>query len=83
VLHAIIPVRFNQQGSGRTITAYDNGSSGRFLTEDLLHQLEAVATTLYLRTMHDQSITNTMAATGLIVSSLNGDNPIELPKSFA
>ena len=87
VLHAIIPVRVSKQGCDQSITTYafyDNGSSGCFLTEALRRQLgaEGTQTTLQLRTMHGQSTTNAIAVTGLVVSSVNGENPIELPKSF-
>ena len=87
VLHAIIPVRVSKQGCDQSVTTYafyDNGSSGCFLTEALRCQLGAqgTQTKLQLRTMHGQSTTNTIAVTGLVVTSINGQTPIELPKSF-
>ena len=87
VLHAIIPVQVSQRNGDITVTTYafyDNGSSGCFLTEDLRAQLEADGqeTTLLLHTMQGQSHMKSTVITDLVVSGINGENPIELPRCF-
>jgi hypothetical protein len=45
-------------------------------------QLNGQDRSLLLRTMHGQNTTKSKPVSGLIVSSSNGHNPIELPRSF-
>ena len=87
VLHAIIPVKVRQRKGDITVTTYafyDNGSSGCFLTENLKAQLNADGqeTTLLLHTMQGPSHMKSTAITDLVVSGINGENPIELPRCF-
>ena len=87
VLHAIIPVNVWQHGNTHSVLTYafyDNGSSGCFMTNDLMHQLEACVedTSLTLRTMHGKSTLKCTAIANLIVSGIDGQNPIEIPRCF-
>jgi hypothetical protein len=87
ILHAIIPVQVSQRGNDKSIITYafyDNGSSGCFLSEDLMSKLNATGqeTTLVLRTMNGKSQVNCTAVNGLIVSSITSENAISLPKCF-
>ena len=87
VLHAIIPVKVRLRNGDITVTTYafyDNGSSGCFLTEDLKSQLNADGqeTTLVLHTMQGPSHMKSTAITDLVVSGINGESPIELPRCF-
>lgn len=87
VLHAILPVRVKQKGSDESVITYaffDNGSAGCFATESIRRQLgvEGVRTVLRLATMHGESQIESTVMDSLVVTSLNGDNPIELPRTY-
>lgn len=87
VLHAILPVKVKRKGSGESVTAYafyDNGSGGCFATESTRRQLgvEGVRTVQRLPTMHGESQVESIVMDNLIVTSLNDDNPIELPHTY-
>ena len=87
ILHAILPVTVSRKGSDKTIDTYafyDKGSSGCFMTKDLQEELEAPGTDtlLQLRTMHGHNYVNTAVVEDLIVSDINGNNPIYLPKTY-
>ena len=88
ILHAIIPVKIFQKGKCKMVTTYafyDNWSSGCFLTEQLLQELDAdgTQTTLQLKTMHGVSRQMSTSVTDLIVSDLHGNNQIELPRCLS
>ena len=87
ILHAILPVKISQGHRGKSVVTYafyDNGSSGCFITNELQCQLQAVGipTILQLRTMHGCSHSDSNVVKNLIVSDLNGENSVELPKSY-
>ena len=87
ILQAIIPVSVTNKANNKalkTYAFYDNGSVGCFLTENLRHRLEAPGskTTLQLGTMHGQSLVESMIVKDLVVTDLEGRNPIELPRAY-
>ena len=87
VLHAILPVKVKRKGIGESVTTYafyDNGSGGCFATGSIRRQLrvEGVRTVLRLATMHGESQVESTVMDNLIVTSLNDDNPIELPHTY-
>ena len=87
VLHAILPVRVKKKGSNETITTYafyDNGSSGCFLTESLREKMavDGERTQVQLGTMHGQSLITTTVVSDLVVTDMEGKNPVELPQSY-
>ena len=87
VLHAILPVRVKKKGSNETITTYafyDNGSSGCCLTESLREKMavDGERTQLQLGTMHGQSLITTTVVSDLVVTDMEGKNPVELPQSY-
>lgn len=67
-----------------TYIFYDNGSGGCFVTESIREQLgvEGIRTVLRLATMHGESQVESSVMTNLIVTSLDDDNPIELPHMY-
>ena len=87
VLHAILPVKVTQKGSGKSVTTYafyDNGSGGCFATESIRKQLgvDGIRVMLQLATMHGESQVESTILDNLIVTSLDDENPIELPRSY-
>ena len=87
ILQAIIPVLVTNKANDKalkTYAFYDNGSVGWFLTENLCHRLEApgTKTTLQLGTMHGQSLVVSVVVKDLIVTDLDGRNPIALPRAY-
>ena len=88
MLHAIVPVEVRQRGNKnrvRTYAFYDNGSSGCFITNDLLNELQAVSTpvTLQLRTMHGENLVQCSSVDDLIVSDVNGCNDIQVKRLYS
>ncbi|XP_068224461.1 uncharacterized protein, partial [Palaemon carinicauda] len=88
VLQAIIPVRIKQRGTNRevlTYALYDPGSTGCFLSEELKDDLQAsgVQTNLRLKTMHGESIVKSYLVQDLVVSDINSQNGILLPKTYS
>ena len=86
VLQSILPVKI-QQNDGiivDTYCFYDNGSTGCFMSEELKEQLGADAseTTLRLRTLHGAKYVKSSVITYLKVMDVNGNNEVELPKTF-
>ena len=77
----------HQKGSSNVITTYafyDNGSSGCFITDDLCDKLKArgVPTQLQLRTMHGSSCTDSQVVRDLVVTDINGQASVDLPKVY-
>ena len=62
----------------------DSCSTGTFLLEDIAACLDAKGTDtkLMVKTVNGTQLHNTKALNGLIVTDLNGENPIDLPKTF-
>ncbi len=88
VLEAIVPVRIKQSGQEKTITTYallDTGSTGCFLTEALRQELQAQSenTTIKLKSVHGTLYSDTTVSTGLIITDMDGNNPVELPKTYS
>ncbi len=88
ILQSILPVRVSQEGSNVSVVTYafyDQGSTGCFISEDLLDQVGATNTdtTLQLKTMHGNNFVRTKAVEGLKVADINNRNVISLPKTFS
>ena len=86
-LHAIIPVKIYQRGQDRAITTYafyDDGSSGCFITNDLKTQMSAVGvdTVLQLKTMHGCNRSPSVVLENLVVTDMNGENALQLPRTY-
>ena len=86
-LHAILPVRVSQKGSDKqliTYCFYDNGSSACFISNDIYEQLgaEGTETRLQLKTMHGQSCISSTAVRDLVVTDINGEHAVELPRTY-
>ena len=84
---SIIPVQVKAQKGTKIVTTYaflDSGSSATFATESLINQLNTNGrhTSISLRTMGNESVVNTRIVTGLEISSLEGDQFIELSEVF-
>ena len=87
ILHAILPVKVKKRGSDNAITTYafyDNRSAGCFLMESLKEQIgaEGERTKLQLSTMHSQSLVATSVVDDLIVTDMEGNNAVEMPRSY-
>lgn len=67
-----------------TFTFLDSGSTATFCTEkiaNLLH-IEGKKTLLNLTTMGQQKTENCYILSGLEITDVNGDNPIDLPPIY-
>ena len=87
VLHAILPVKIKQKDCEKVVTTYcfyDNGSSGCFMTDTLYDQLNATGlnSNLQLKTMHGCSYVRSTAVENLVMTDMNGVNPVELPRTY-
>ena len=87
VLHAILPIKIRKKGNAESVTTYafyDGGSSGCFVTENIRRLIgeEGVETVLQLGTMHGHSRVETTVLADLVVTDLDDNNPIELPRTF-
>ena len=82
ILHPILPVKVNKAMT--TYAFYDNGSAGCFLMESLKEQIgaEGERTKLQLSTMHSQSLVATTVVGDLIVTDMEGNNAVEMPRSY-
>lgn len=86
-LQTILPVVVTQKCTNKPVKTYafhDNGSAGCFITERLRTRLEATSidTKIQLGTMHGQSLVNSAIVKDLVVTDLNGKNPVELPRAY-
>ena len=87
ILHAILPVKVKQRGSNEIILTYafyDNCSGGCFLTENLREQIGAQgeSTNLQLGTMHGQSLITTTVVDDLVITDMQGNDPLEKPRCY-
>jgi len=87
ILQVILPVIVKQKETNKaakTYAFYDNGSVGCFLTESLKNHLEAAGTkrTLQLGTMHGHSLVESVVVKDLVVTDLDGRNPVDLPRAY-
>ena len=87
VLNAILPVKVKQKDSYNSVITYafyDNGSSGCFATETTMREfgVDGVRVTLQFATLHGESQVESTIMDNLIVTSLDDENPIELPRSY-
>ena len=87
VLHAILPVEVKHKDSNKSVITYafyDNGGGGCFATENISRQLgvDSVRVMLQLATMHRESQVESTILDNLTVTSLDDENPIELPRSY-
>ena len=60
----------------------DSCSTGTFLLEDIAACLDAKGTDTKLMTVNGTQLHDTKALNGLIVTDLNGENRIDLPRTF-
>ena len=67
-----------------TYAFYDNGSARYFITEQLKIPLKAASTKtkLQLGTMHGRTLVDSAIVKDLIVTDVNGQNPVELPRVY-
>ena len=82
-----MPVKVKQRGSNETIVTYafyDNGSGGCFFTENLREQIGAQveSTNLQLGTMHGKSLITTTVVDDLVITDMQGNNPLEMPRCY-
>ena len=87
LLQSILPVVVTQKGVNipvKTYAVYDNGSAGCFITEHLKARLEAESTDvkLQLGTMHGNTLVESAVVKDLVVTDLNGESPVELPRVY-
>ena len=87
LLQSILPVIVTQKGIStpvKTYAFYDNGSAGCFITERLKARLEAVSTDIKLQlgTMHGQTFVDSAIVKNLVVTDLNGESPVDLPRAY-
>ena len=87
LLQTILPVVVTQKGTNKAVKTYafyDNGSAGCFITERLRTRLAATSTVtkIQLGTMHGQSLVDSAIAKDLVVTDLNGKNPVDLPRAY-
>jgi len=87
LLQTILPVTVTQKGIDKpvkTYAFYDNGSAGCFITEQLKIHLKAACTEtkLKLGNMHGRSLVDSAMVKDLIVTDVNGQNPVELPRGY-
>ena len=85
---SIIPVCVKAQKGTKTVTTYaflDPGSSATFATESLINQLNMNGRNVHisLRTMGNESIVNTRIVTGLEISSMDGNQFVELSEVYS
>ena len=74
----IVPVKLRSNDKETIIYAMlDSCSTGTFITRSKMNWYQSSDTKMYGPRMHDSKI-----VTGLVVSDLNGDNAIKLPKTF-
>ena len=87
LLQTILPVVVTQKCTNKPVKThafYDNGSAGCFITERLRTRLEATSidTKIQLGTMHGQSLVDSAIVKDVVVTDLNGKNPVELPRAY-
>lgn len=88
ILQPILPVKVRQGNTGKcvdTYALYDSGSSGCFISEDLIDKLNAKSTksNLKLQTLHGSKFIETSIVNNLEVSDLYNKNVIQMPKAFS
>ena len=88
IMHSILPVRVTQKGTNKTVLTYaflDNGSSGCFVTNELLQDLSAESNPviLQLKTLHGKTYINSSVTYGLVIADSEGHNPADLPKCYS
>ena len=87
ILQTILPVIVTKRERNQpvhTYAFYDHGSTGCFISEELTESLGAKGhnTTLMLRTMHGKGYVDSAVIDNLIVTDLDGKNPITLPNTY-
>ena len=87
LLQTILPATVTQKGIDKpvkTYVFYDNGSFRCFITERLKIRLKAASTEtkLQLGTMHGWTLVESLIVKDLIVTDVNGKNPVELPRAY-
>ena len=83
---AILPVLISQgDKTCATYCLYDSGSTGCFVSERLCDDMNlgTQKTRLKLKTMHGSSVDDSYAVDDLVVTDSNGDNSIQLPRTFS
>ena len=87
LLQTILPVIVTQKGTNKAVKTYafyDNGNAGCFINERLRTRLAATSTVtkIQLGTMYGQSLVDSAIVKDLVVTDLNGKNPVELPRAY-
>ena len=84
----IVPIRVRHNGKEVVTHAFlDNGSTGSFCSSRLIKKLgleigSLSSVMLTLSTIHGESTSDTPLVPGVTVSSLDGNNPIDLPPLY-
>ncbi len=81
----IVPVKLI--ADNREVITYamlDSCSTGTFILDDVRKQLqvEGTDTNVLVNTMNGSKVHQTKVVTGLIVTDLNGNNQVNLPRTF-
>ena len=87
VFQAILPVKVREPNTGKSLITYallDNGSTGCFVTDELKNSLggEVTETSLKLLTLSGVNYAKTDVLSDLIVTDVNDNNPVTLPKTY-
>lgn len=79
-----VKLRAKNQAEIITYAMLDNCSTGTFTTNETLKKLnlEGTNTKITIRTINGSKVQDTKVVTGLVVSDVNGNNCIELPKTY-
>ena len=84
LIRLLLVITHRSSNAITTYAFYDNGSSGCFITDDLCDKLKAlgVPTQLQLCTMHGSSCTDSQVVRDLVVTDINGQASVDLPKVY-
>ena len=80
-----MPVKLKVEGRGViTYAMLDNCSTGTFIRDDVREELEVVGmeTNLVIKTINGSEFHNTTVLTDLVVTDLDGNNSVKLPRTF-
>jgi hypothetical protein len=87
ILQAILPVYVRQRSgkSAKTYAFYDHGSTGCFISQELIEDLEinGEKTTITIKTLHGVSSSDSLVVQDLVVSDIYGKNPVNLPRTYS
>ncbi|KAK3700746.1 hypothetical protein QZH41_001902 [Actinostola sp. cb2023] len=82
----IVPVKLRANNEEIIVYAMlDNCSTGTFVSEDTIRKLnvKGTQTKIAIRTMNGTKVLDSNVITGLVVSDIDGNNCIDLPRTFS